>query len=125
MGEEVYWWVDENGVKRFSDQPPPATTDPDTFGRTEAIPYNPAEDRKRTEADRQRLKAWADDQMSRQEAAEADARRLRERKEAEQARIEAERQQAEAIRKAEMEAKRSEKSAAKKARTRPPAASPK
>lgn len=120
--EEVYWWVDENGIKRFSDRPPENVRQ--EVNRTKAIPYDGAVDQQRTRADEANTRQWLETQRARQAKAEAEARKAREIKQAEQERLEEQRREEEARRKAEQEARRKNKSAAKKARTRPPTASP-
>ena len=122
LAGEVYWWVDENGVRRFSDQPP---ENPEfEVHRSEAIPYDKAEDQKRTDVDFANQRQRLGEQRERQAAAEAEAQKVRERKQAERARLEEQKREEEAQRKAALEERRKYKSAAKKARTRPPKASP-
>ncbi len=120
--EEVYQWVDENGVRRFADRPP--DTAAQEVNRTQAIPYDRAADQQRTRADDASNQQWVEAEKARQARAEAEARKAMERKQAEQERIEDQKREEEAQRKAQQEERRKNKSAAKKARTRPPTASP-
>ena len=48
---EIYGWVDENGVKHYSNDPPPEGVK--AFTQTAEIQTDEAQDRKRTESDRQ------------------------------------------------------------------------
>ena len=48
--DEIYIWADENGVRRFSDTPPPV--DPQIVEKIKKIPYDAVEDQRRTQEDK-------------------------------------------------------------------------
>ncbi len=50
---EIYGWVDENGVKHYSNDPPPEGVK--AISQTAEIPADPMQDAKREEIDRQAL----------------------------------------------------------------------
>jgi len=51
MSEQVYTWIDEYGVKHFSNDPPPEGAT--VVEKTEELPYDEAKDQKRMERDEQ------------------------------------------------------------------------
>ncbi|NQT70187.1 MAG: DUF4124 domain-containing protein [Desulfobacteraceae bacterium] len=51
MSEQVYTWIDEHGVKHFTEDPPPEGAT--VVEKTEEIPYDEAKDQKRMEKDEQ------------------------------------------------------------------------
>ena len=62
---EIYGWVDGNGIKHYSNDPPPEGIK--AFTQTDEIQTDPAQEQKRTESDRKVLKEME------QQAAESDA----------------------------------------------------
>jgi len=51
MSEQVYTWIDEHGVKHFTNDPPPEGAT--VVEKIEELPYDEAEDQKRMERDEQ------------------------------------------------------------------------
>jgi hypothetical protein len=51
MSEQVYSWIDEHGVKHFTNYPPPKGAT--VVEETEELPYDEAKDQKRMERDEQ------------------------------------------------------------------------
>jgi len=47
MSEQIYTWIDEHGVKHFTDYPPPEGAT--VVEETEELPYDEAKDQKRME----------------------------------------------------------------------------
>lgn len=91
---DIYTWIDEGGVKHFSNFSPPANAE--VLMKTEELPYDEQADKERMEAERQerRVAAW-------QEIADKEAELL-ERQQAAERRIEAANLKAEeALREAE------------------------
>ena len=65
---QIYIWVDQNGVKHYGNDPPPAGAE--VIGEKREIPYDAAKDRARQEADE---KYWEDvAQMNRENEAASD-----------------------------------------------------
>jgi len=95
---DLYIWTDSNGVKRYSDSPPPSGTA--NVKTTEEIQYDEAADRQRTARDAQEVER-IHQQSAEQSAAAAEAKAKadaeREKKEAE---LKAEEARREAYRKA-------------------------
>ena len=90
FGSEIYQWIDENGVRRYSNQPPPEGVE--VIRRTQETPYDEAADTARRERDAAMMEEIMERQQKEQEAAEALARekeleRLRKEKEAQEDRI--------------------------------------
>ncbi len=59
VNAELYYWVDENGVKHFSNEPPPR--DVEKFNKAPETRYNPHLDKSRMARDRQ----WQEDEIRR------------------------------------------------------------
>lgn len=92
-GAQIYYWIDENGIKHFSSEPPPAGVP--VIEKSEQIPYDKQEaDKYRREQEKtwERLQQMWDERRRQEEAEAAEARRQQE---AEQQRIEAEKQRLE------------------------------
>ena len=90
---KIYYWIDENGVKHFSSEPPPAGTP--VIEKNEEIPYDEQEAekyRREQEQTWQKLQQMWEEQRRQESAEAAEAQR---RQEAEQRRIEAEKQRQE------------------------------
>jgi hypothetical protein len=113
---EIYFWVDDAGVKHFSNAPP--DLDDKEITKIEEVPYDEIADQKRAEAERQ-----MDQERARRLKAEQARKRavILKQQQDEQERLETE-QKEEAAKEAEAMAKRKEESAAKKARQREAAA---
>ena len=77
--EEVYSWTDENGVKHFSDTPPPETKGAKPVFKE--FKYDEAADRQRTESDEKAIQQ--DITEINQEYAEAEQKKRQEEEEAE------------------------------------------
>ena len=58
-GAELYYWLDENGVKHFSNEPPPK--DVGEYHKASETKYNPHLDKSRMARDRQ----WQEEQSRR------------------------------------------------------------
>jgi len=98
-GSEIYQWVDENGVKRFSNQQPPEGVE--VIQRSRETPYDEAADTARRERDAVMIREL----MERQKKEQADAEALAREKEME--RLKREKQaQAERIRELETQNER-------------------
>ena len=115
VNADVYIWVDENGVKHFSNTPP--DIEGDNVETLQEDPYDEAADKKRFEIEKQIDEERTRRLKAEEREAEKKAMILKRRKEAEQKELEA-KQKEEAERKAEALAERQKESAAKKARQR-------
>ena len=83
VGAQVYKWVDENGVTRYSDSPPPEGVE--SYETEDEIAYDEAADKARTEDDARAVEEYnqmkaqqeeLDKQMEEAKAQEADAERI-------------------------------------------------
>lgn len=115
-GAQLYHWIDENGVKRFSNEPPPEGVE--IIDKEKEIKYDRKEDRDR-HAEDERIRREVE-RMRQERAAEVDAaaQERRAAEAAERQRIEREQQRLEAEKKAKQEKRRDEGTWAQKQRRR-------
>ena len=114
-GAQMYHWIDENGVKRFSNEPPPEGAQ--VIEQSDELRHDSRQDRNREGEDQQTLNEVEQMRQRRRMEVDARAREQQEKEAAERMRIEAENARIEAEKKANR-AKRYEKGTGEQKRRR-------